>query len=116
MTKLRILHCLETVGSGGVEQLKLVLVEAMFAGLPVVATRVGGIPMVVAEGVTGLLVEPEEPSALANALLKIELSSSLRHDMGAKGRTRALTQFSAARYVDDVDQLYQKLAAERCLA
>ena len=98
------------------EAFGLVLVEAMFAGLPVVATRIGGIPTVVADGVTGLLVKTKEPLALANALLKLERSSSSRHDMGAMGRARALTQFSAARYVDDVDQLYQKLAAERCLA
>lgn len=95
------------------EAFGLVLVEAMFAGLPVVATRVGGIPTVVAEGETGLLVDPGDPLALANALLKLERSRSLRHDMGAKGRIRALTRFSAERYVADVDRLYQKLASQR---
>jgi L-malate glycosyltransferase len=93
------------------EAFGLVLVEAMFAGLPVVATRVGGIPTVVAEGETGLLVDPGKPSALTNALLKLERSSSLRYDMGVKGRARALAHFSAERYVADVDQLYQKLAS-----
>ena len=98
------------------EAFGLVLVEAMFAELPVVATRVGGIPTVVLEGDTGLLVEPGEPSSLANALLKLESSSDLRSGMGKKGRTRALARFSAARYVDDVDQLYQRLASKRFAA
>lgn len=95
------------------EAFGLVLVEAMLASLPVVATRVGGIPSVVSDGETGLLVNPGQPLALADALLKIQFSSDLRLEMGQKGRARALVEFSAERYVHDVDRLYQRLASRR---
>jgi len=91
----------------------LVLVEAMFAELPVIATRVGGIPNIVQESETGYLVEPFQPVNLANFILRLADDPTLRHSMGLKGRARALAQFSAERYVGDVDALYQRLLAER---
>ncbi len=95
------------------EAFGLVLVEAMYASLPVVATLVGGIPTIVSEGETGLLVEPGQPQALAEALLKLHQSYDLRDEMGQKGRARALAEFGAERYVGEVDQLYQSLASKR---
>lgn len=95
------------------EAFGLVLVEAMLAGLPVVATRVGGIPTVVSAGETGFLVEPGQPPALADALLTLQRSAELRRALGQKGRARALAEFSADRYVREVDQLYQRLLSER---
>jgi glycosyltransferase involved in cell wall biosynthesis len=95
------------------EAFGLVLVEAMYASLAVVATRVGGIPAVVSEGETGLLVEPGQPQALAEALLTLQRSNGLRDEMGQKGRARALAKFGAERYVHDVDRLYQDLASKR---
>lgn len=96
------------------EAFGLVLVEAMLAGLPVVATRVGGIPTVVSEGETGFLVEPGQPQVLADTLLILQRSAELRQALGQKGRARALAEFSADRYVREVDQLYQRLLSE-CL-
>lgn len=95
------------------EAFGLVLVEAMFMGLPVVATRVGGIPWVVKEGETGFLVEPRAPQDLANRLVQLCADEGLRHTMGEKGRRRAKSEFSAERYVRDVAALYRSLAEER---
>ncbi|MEQ1779388.1 MAG: glycosyltransferase [Nitrosomonas sp.] len=94
------------------EAFGLVLVEAMFANLPVVGTRVGGIPTVVREGETGLLVEPRQPQALADAFLTLFRSPGLRHEMGRKGRIKALAEFGEERYVREVGELYQKLAIQ----
>jgi len=95
------------------EAFGLVLVEAMFAGLPVVATRTGGIPKVVCEGETALLVDTYSPSALAGALVRIFEDPERALAMGTKGRLRARKYFSEKRYVSDVDTLYTRLLSER---
>jgi len=95
------------------EAFGLVLVEAMLAKLPVVATRVGGVPGVVNEDDTGYLVEPFQPEELANAILQLAGDQAKRHSMGQRGRERALKYFSSERYVNDVDALYQHLLTER---
>ena len=93
------------------EAFGLVLVEAMYAEVPVVATRVGGIPSVVDDGVTGLLVEALSPTLLATAILTLHADDGLRQSMGRKGRQRALAEFGADRYVRQVDTLYTELLA-----
>jgi glycosyltransferase involved in cell wall biosynthesis len=78
-----------------------VLAEAMNAGTPVVATRVGGLAEVVDDGVTGRLVEPGDPEALAAAVLEV----LARHDeMGAAGRVRA-RRWHADAYADRLAEL-----------
>lgn len=99
--------------ASAMEAFGLVLVEAMQAGLPVVATRVGGIPGVVDEGASGLLVPPGQPPALAEALLALRRDPARRQSMGRAGRALATSNFGAERYVRDVDHLYQRLAAQR---
>ena len=95
------------------EAFGLVLVEAMFAECPVVATRVGGIPAVVSDGDTGFLVAPMAPQALADRLLRLLEDPALRVAMGKSGLARAREKFSAERYVREFDELYQRLAKER---
>jgi glycosyltransferase involved in cell wall biosynthesis len=68
--------------------------EAMAAGLPVVASRVGGIPEIVADGETGMLVEPDDASALAAALEQLVNDAELRARLGEAGRLRAAERFS----------------------
>ncbi len=71
------------------EELGTVLVEAMASGLPVVATRTGGIPQVVQDGVTGVLVEPADAAGLASALDRLLGDPVLRRRMADAGRLRA---------------------------
>jgi glycosyltransferase involved in cell wall biosynthesis len=70
------------------------IAEAMAAGLPVVATRVGGIPEMVADGETGLLVEPGGAESLAAALEQLVDDAELRARLGEAGRQRAAERFS----------------------
>ncbi len=86
------------------EGLPLVVPEAMAAGLPVVATAVGGLPSVLDEGVTGLLV-PVEEEPLAAALLSLRDPAKARA-MGAAARAAALERFGAERMVDRYLELY----------
>jgi len=79
------------------EGIPLSLIEAMAAGLPVVATSVGGVPEVVEHGVTGLLVPSENPSALSDALRSLANDSELRTRLGNSGRKRAIEEFDEER-------------------
>lgn len=76
------------------EGISVSIAEAMAAALPVVATRVGGTPELVEEGVTGLLVEPGRPEALAAAMARLASEPGLSRDMGEKGRARVEERFS----------------------
>jgi glycosyltransferase involved in cell wall biosynthesis len=75
----------------------LALIEAMAAGRPVVASRVGGIPEVVEDGATGLLVPPDEPAALAAALRTLDADRSRLAEMGRAAGLRARRLFDARR-------------------
>jgi glycosyltransferase involved in cell wall biosynthesis len=68
--------------------------EAMASGLPLVGTRVGGIPAIIDDGQTGLLVEAREPKAMADALLRLIADRPLRQAFGAAARRRAENEFS----------------------
>lgn len=87
----------------------LVAPEAMFCSLPVVATRVGGLVNIVVDGVTGKLIPPCEPVAIAQALNELIHDPELCLRMGQAGRVRAHERFSAARYTRDVERFYQRL-------
>lgn len=92
------------------EGLPLVVPEAMSAGLPVIATAVGGIPSVVDEGVTGLLV-PVDDEALRAAIARLEGDRELARAMGQKAREVALARYSHDRMVDAYLDLYRRARA-----
>lgn len=94
------------------EAFGLVLVEAMFNQLPVVATRTGGIPKVVLEGETALLSSTYDPEGMAVNINKLYQSPELMKSFGDKALARARMEFSEDRYVSDVDALYRRLLAE----
>lgn len=79
----------------GIDKSPYSILEAMFAGLPVVSTLVGGIPEMVVDGETGLLVPPDDPDALADAIERLLGDDELRERMGRAGRARAYERFDA---------------------
>jgi len=81
---------------------------AMAFGLPVVATRVGGLPEIVAEGQSGWLIPPDSPPALAEAIVLASTDSERLHRFGAYGRTRA-QEFSAGIMVARTEALYRRV-------
>ncbi len=84
-------------------------IESLAAGRPVVATRVGGVPDVVEEGVDGLLAEPHDVDGLAERLERLARDAELRARMGRAGCERVLSRYTVERLVDDVDALYREL-------
>ena len=92
------------------------LLEAMAAGLPVVASAVGGVPEQVVPGQTGLLVPPGDPQALAGALNRLLEDQQQAARMGCAGRARVERDFSLAEMVRRTEQLYAALLAEKGLA
>jgi len=89
------------------------LIEAMAAGLPVVATRVGGIPDLVADGKTGLLVPPRDPGALSRAMQLLLDDPCRRREMGALGRQVVAPLHGAAALIERMSGLYDSLL-QRC--
>lgn len=89
-----------------------VLVEAACLEKSVVASRVGGIPEVVVDGETGLLVAPDDPAALAEALNRLLGDPGLRAKLGAAARLRATERFSAPRHVEGVERVYAEALRE----
>jgi glycosyltransferase involved in cell wall biosynthesis len=87
----------------------LVTLEAMAHGLPVVATRAGGIPDKVLEGVTGRLVAPGDADALATALADVAGDPARREEMGRRGRARVQAEFAWERIIERVLALYRSL-------
>jgi glycosyltransferase involved in cell wall biosynthesis len=87
------------------------VIEALAAGRPVVATRVGGIPDVVRDGEDGFLVEPGATDELAERLARLAEDPELRERLGGAGRERVLPRYAVDRLVDDVDRLYRSLLA-----
>ncbi len=96
------------VPSVGREGLGLAALEAMDAARPVVATRVGGLPEVVEEGRTGLLVDPGSPAALAAALRDVLGSPDLGRTLGEAGRRRVEAHFRAAPMARRVESIYEE--------
>ncbi len=88
------------------------LLEAMAAGLPVVATDVGGNPEIVEDGVTGLLVPANDPDSLAAAVGRLVASPGLGRELGRAGRTRVATHFTPERLVERTTGLYRRLLEE----
>ena len=91
------------------EAFGLVLVEAMLAKVPVIATNVGGIPYVLNEGKAGILVQPNSPQQFANAIFSLYQNPIQRQKIAEAGRIRAELQFSAERYCHEMDTLYESL-------
>jgi glycosyltransferase involved in cell wall biosynthesis len=82
------------------------VLEAMALGRPVVATRVGGVPDVVVDRETGLLVPPRDPQALADAIVRLLADPSLRGALGAQAQSRVREHFALELTVHATERVY----------
>ena len=85
-----------------------VLVEAMAAGAPVVATNVSGIPELVEHEVNGLLVAPDDPEALAEALMRLHEDRALAHRLTERARETVATRFDGDRAAQQLATLFRE--------
>ena len=97
------------------EGLPNVLLEAMAAGKPVVATKVGGISEIVVPGETGMLIPPRDTDALAIAIIDLLQNRLKAKDMGEAARIRAGKRFSIYKMIEKTENLYQELLKEKQL-
>lgn len=91
----------------------MVLLEAMAMRKPIIATEVGGIPEVVVNGVTGILIPPADPIAIALATLELYRDPSLRERMGLAGYSRLKSTFGIDNHVRSTEILYEDLLKEK---
>jgi sugar transferase (PEP-CTERM/EpsH1 system associated) len=89
------------------------VLEAMASGLPAVGTRVGGVPEVIADGVTGRVVPPRDPAAMADALAQYLQAPELAAAHGAAGRARVLSHYSMPAMVAGYQALYDSLCERK---
>jgi glycosyltransferase involved in cell wall biosynthesis len=89
------------------EAFGLILAETLFLGTPVVATRAGGIPEIVRDGVDGLLVPPGDPAALGTALVRVLSDQALRGRLTGAGRARIQRDFGFDRLMQRYEELYE---------
>ena len=90
-----------------------VVLEAMAARRPVVATTVGGVPELVVQGETGLLVRPDDAAGLSESIARVLADPERSRGMGEAGRRRAEDEFSPDRMVRRYEELYERLLSER---
>lgn len=95
------------------EALGTSMLEASAMERAVISTRVGGVPEVVREGITGLLVEPENADQLAEAIIKLLKNPKLRASMGVEGKKLVEADFSTVRMVEKLHKLYSALAKDK---
>ncbi len=95
-----------------VEGMPMVIIEAMAAGLPVVATTVGGIPEMIEEGINGFLVAPRDPAALADRVLRLLSDRNLYDSMCAANARKALEVFDIDAVAVEICGIYEKLLNE----
>lgn len=91
----------------------LSLMEAMAAGRAVIATRVGSVPEMVSDGVSGVLVPTEDPAPMAQALRRLFLDAALRQRLGERARADAKQAFSAETMARHYEELYARVVAVR---
>ena len=92
-----------------------VLLECGAAGIPAVASAVGGVPDLIEDGRTGYLVAPGDPGAAAEAVMRLVADSELRAAMGARAREKVVPAYGLRRMVDQIEALYETLIEERSL-
>lgn len=112
----RLLEAMDVVTLPSIsEACSMAIIEAMAMGKPVVATRAGGNPELVEEGLTGRLV-PREADAVGQAIISILDDAGIRHRMGETAKSRARERFSAAAMAENMVRVYEQILASRSAA
>jgi glycosyltransferase involved in cell wall biosynthesis len=101
--------CLSSLNEGS----PVALIEAMAAGRPVVATAVGGVPEVVRDGISGLLVPPRDPRAMASAVDEVLATPERGRLLGLAARDGVYPKYGVQRLIRDVEALYHELLAAK---
>lgn len=96
------------------EGMPMSILEAMAAAKPVIATAVNGVPEVVLDDVTGLLVPPGAPKVLGRAILKLSRDDDARQKMGLAGRRRVKEHFNLVELHKRIFALYDRMTAKHC--
>ena len=94
------------------ETFPMSVLEAMACGVPVVATKVGGLPEMVTDGREGLLVPPRDPEALADAWFRVASDPAARGEMGRAALEKVARDFTAERMVREYAELFDRLMLE----
>lgn len=95
------------------ESFGVAVVEASASGLPVVASRIGGLSEVVRDRVTGILIPPRDPMAIANSLDELLENESLRSELGKNGRKFVLENYEWTENASRMEHIYESLLRER---
>jgi glycosyltransferase involved in cell wall biosynthesis len=90
----------------------LTLIEAMASGKPVITTSVGGIPDVVEDGYSGILVPSNSPDIFANKLLLLIKDKAMRDMLAANGRNAVIQKYHYSRLIRDIEELYDQLLTQ----
>ena len=105
-----ILHAVQVFAlPSHTEGLSIATIEAMSCGTPVVVTDCGGPTEIVSDGVTGLVVPPCDPQAMADALVRVAEDSTLRACLAANGRAQAMDSFSLNTMLQSYERLYEEV-------
>ncbi|MBU1044174.1 MAG: glycosyltransferase family 4 protein [Candidatus Omnitrophica bacterium] len=91
------------------EAVGLVLIEAQSMGVPVIATKVGGVPEIVKDGKSGILVEPGSPAELVAAMEKLISNSTQRREMGKYAKKNISEKYSVNAFINNISQTYEQL-------
>lgn len=106
----RVYHALDlTVLTSGNEGLPVTVIESLSSGTAVVATRVGGVPELIDEGRTGFIVEPGNPSLIAEGLKKALSNPAKTKEMGKLAQDETIAKYSSQRLIKDIEKLYEEL-------
>jgi len=86
-----------------------VVLEGMYAGVPVVASKVGGIKEIISDGQDGLLIEPRDPSAIAKAIQMLMSNKELKGKIAEGGRQKVISYFNIKRVINEIEDVYYKI-------
>ncbi|MEQ9006238.1 MAG: glycosyltransferase family 4 protein, partial [Ekhidna sp.] len=95
------------VPSKSPEPFGLVVIEAMAAGIPVIASNHGGPSEIIKDGITGILIPPNDSDSLSKAMIKLAENVGMSNEMGRNGRIEQREKYDVSRYVSQFEELYE---------